>query len=140
MLLEAFPHLTVDVHQPDVTVYVEIRERGAYLHTDQIRGAGGLPVGTSGRAMLLISGGIDSPVAGYMMGKSADWRSRRSTLSARRIRARTRWKRCARSAKRWRRGVGACACLSVRRSPKRSLLSATAARRMCSRRHHAPLH
>ena len=65
----AFPHLTVDVHQPDVTVYVEIRERGAYLHTDQIRGAGGLPVGTSGRAMLLISGGIDSPVAGYMMGK-----------------------------------------------------------------------
>ena len=69
VLLEAFPHLTVDVHQPDVTVYVEIRERGAYLHTDQIRGAGGLPVGTSGRAMLLISGGIDSPVAGYMMGK-----------------------------------------------------------------------
>ena len=45
VLLEAFPHLTVDVHQPDVTVYVEIRERGAYLHTDQIRGAGGLPVG-----------------------------------------------------------------------------------------------
>ena len=69
VLLEAFPHLTVDVHQPDVTVYVEIRERGAYLHTDQIRGAGGLPVGTSGRALLLISGGIDSPVAGYMMGK-----------------------------------------------------------------------
>ncbi|MEY8359003.1 tRNA uracil 4-sulfurtransferase ThiI [Anaerotruncus colihominis] len=69
VLLEAFPHLTVDVHQPDITVYVEIRERGAYLHTDQIRGAGGLPVGTSGRAMLLISGGIDSPVAGYMMGK-----------------------------------------------------------------------
>ena len=69
VLLEAFPHLTVDVHQPDVTVYVEIRERGAYLHTDQIRGAGGLPVGTSGRAMLLISGGIDSPVAGYMIAK-----------------------------------------------------------------------
>lgn len=69
VLLETFPHLMVDVHQPDVTVYVEIRERGAYLHTDQLRGAGGLPVGTSGRAMLLISGGIDSPVAGYMMGK-----------------------------------------------------------------------
>ena len=69
VLLEAFPHLAVDVHQPDVTVYVEIREAGAYLHVDQLHGAGGLPVGTSGRACLLISGGIDSPVAGYMMAK-----------------------------------------------------------------------
>ena len=69
VLLEAFPRLRVDVHHPDVTVYVEIREAGAYLHADQIHGAGGLPVGTSGRAMLLISGGIDSPVAGYMMAK-----------------------------------------------------------------------
>ena len=69
VLLDAFPHLTVDVHNPDVTVYVEIREQAAYLHTDQLHGAGGLPVGTSGRAMLLISGGIDSPVAGYMMAK-----------------------------------------------------------------------
>ncbi|WP_308754548.1 tRNA uracil 4-sulfurtransferase ThiI [uncultured Anaerotruncus sp.] len=68
-LLEAYPRLTVDVHRPDVTVYVEIREVAAYLHTDQIHGAGGLPVGTSGRAMLLISGGIDSPVAGWMMAK-----------------------------------------------------------------------
>ncbi len=68
-LLEAYPHLTVDVHHPDVTVYVEIREKAAYLHTDQLHGAGGLPVGTSGKAMLLISGGIDSPVAGYMMAK-----------------------------------------------------------------------
>lgn len=68
-LLDAFPHLTVNVHEPDVTVYVEIREKAAYLHVDQMRGAGGLPVGTSGSAALLISGGIDSPVAGYMMAK-----------------------------------------------------------------------
>ncbi len=69
VLLDAFPHLTVNVHEPDVTVYVEIREKAAYLHVDQMRGAGGLPVGTSGSAALLISGGIDSPVAGYMMAK-----------------------------------------------------------------------
>lgn len=69
VLLDAFPHLTVDVHEPDVTVYVEIREKAAYVHVDQMRGAGGLPVGTSGSAALLISGGIDSPVAGYMMAK-----------------------------------------------------------------------
>lgn len=69
VLLDAFPHLTVDVHNPDVTVHVEIREKAAYLHVDQKPGAGGLPVGTSGKAMLLISGGIDSPVAGYMMAK-----------------------------------------------------------------------
>ena len=69
VLLDEFPHLTVDVHHPDVTVYVEIRERAAYLHVDQMHGAGGLPVGTSGNAALLISGGIDSPVAGYMMAK-----------------------------------------------------------------------
>ena len=69
VLLEAFPHLKVDVHTPDVIIYVEIREQGAYLHPGQIPGAGGLPVGTSGKALLLISGGIDSPVAGYMMAK-----------------------------------------------------------------------
>ncbi|WP_368183240.1 tRNA uracil 4-sulfurtransferase ThiI [Anaerotruncus rubiinfantis] len=68
-LLEAYPHLKVDVHHPDVTVYVEIREVAAYVHVDQLPGAGGLPVGTSGSAALLISGGIDSPVAGYMMAK-----------------------------------------------------------------------
>ncbi len=50
VLLDAFPHLTVDVHEPDVTVYVEIREKAAYVHVDQMRGAGGLPVGTSGSA------------------------------------------------------------------------------------------
>lgn len=68
-LLGAFPNLRVDVHTPEITVYVEIRERSAYLHIQQIPGAGGLPVGTSGRALLLISGGIDSPVAGYRMAR-----------------------------------------------------------------------
>ena len=69
LLLSKFPHLTVDVHNPDVTVYVEIRDFGAYIHADPIRGAGGIPVGTGGRAAILISGGIDSPVAAYMMAK-----------------------------------------------------------------------
>lgn len=69
VVLDAFSHLTVDVHNPDVTVFVEIRETAAYLHVNQIHGAGGLPIGTSGGAALLISGGIDSPVAGYMMAK-----------------------------------------------------------------------
>ncbi len=68
-ILEACPWLRVDVHQPEVTVRVEIREYGAYLHAGQVRGAGGIPVGTSGRGLLLLSGGIDSPVAGYMMAK-----------------------------------------------------------------------
>ena len=68
-LLSRFPHLRVDVHQPDFTVYVEIRDKNAYIHGPQLDGAGGMPVGSSGRAMLLISGGIDSPVAGYMMAK-----------------------------------------------------------------------
>lgn len=68
-ILEAFPHLKVDVHQPEVTVTVEIRDYAAYIHAKRIPGAGGLPVGSGGKAMLLISGGIDSPVAGYMMAK-----------------------------------------------------------------------
>ena len=68
-LLEAFPHLHVDVHHPDVTVTVEIRDFGAYIHAAQLPGAGGMPVGTGGDCALLISGGIDSPVAAYMMAK-----------------------------------------------------------------------
>lgn len=68
-ILEAFPHLKVDVHQPEVTVTVEIRDYAAYIHAKRIPGAGGLPIGSGGKAMLLISGGIDSPVAGYMMAK-----------------------------------------------------------------------
>lgn len=68
-ILSAFPHLRVDVHTPDVTVFVEIRDFGAYVHADQLPGAGGMPVGTGGRCGILISGGIDSPVAAYMMAK-----------------------------------------------------------------------
>lgn len=69
VILEKFPHLTVDVHHPDVTVYVEIRDYGAYIHSNPVKGAGGIPVGTGGKAAILISGGIDSPVAAYMMAK-----------------------------------------------------------------------
>jgi len=65
-LLDDFPELTVDVISPDFMVYVEIREN-IYLYTEKIYGHRGLPVGTSGKGMLLLSGGIDSPVAGYMM-------------------------------------------------------------------------
>ena len=68
-ILEKYPHLTVDVHNPDVTVTVEIREQHAFVHALKIDGAGGMPVGSSGKAMLLLSGGIDSPVAGYMIAK-----------------------------------------------------------------------
>ena len=61
--------IRVDVRNPEVTVKVEIRERAAYVHAGQFKGAGGIPVGTGGHGMLLLSGGIDSPVAGYMMAK-----------------------------------------------------------------------
>ena len=69
VILEAFPRIRVDVHHPDVIVKVEIREFGAYVSAGQFKGAGGMPVGTNGRGLLLLSGGIDSPVAGYMMAK-----------------------------------------------------------------------
>ena len=69
VILEKFPHLGVDVHDPDVTVRLEIRDNGAYLSAKRIIGAGGMPVGSSGKALLMLSGGIDSPVAGYMMAK-----------------------------------------------------------------------
>ena len=68
-LLSKNPHLKVDVHHPDVIVTVEVRDFAAYVHAGVIHGAGGIPIGSSGKAMLLISGGIDSPVAGYMMAK-----------------------------------------------------------------------
>ena len=61
--------IKVDVHKPDIVVKVEVREHGAYVHAGQFRAAGGLPVGSGGHGMLLLSGGIDSPVAGYMMAK-----------------------------------------------------------------------
>ncbi len=68
-VLEACPRLKVDVNNPEVTVRVEIRERGAYIHAGGIKGAGGMPLGSSGKGLLLLSGGIDSPVAGYMLAK-----------------------------------------------------------------------
>lgn len=68
-ILEQFPHMKVDVHEPDVTVTVEIREKHAFINALRIDGAGGIPVGTGGKGLLLLSGGIDSPVAGYMIAK-----------------------------------------------------------------------
>ena len=69
VILDTCPQMRVDVHHPDVTVKVEIREFGAYISAGQFKGAGGMPVGTNGRGLLLLSGGIDSPVAGYMLAK-----------------------------------------------------------------------
>ncbi len=69
VLLDAYPHLSVDVHNPDLVVNVEIRDYNAYVRGEQINGAGGLPVGTAGNASILISGGIDSPVAAWCMAK-----------------------------------------------------------------------
>lgn len=69
VVLSKFPHLKVDVHNPQVTVRLEVRDNGAYLSAERIVGAGGMPVGSSGKALLMLSGGIDSPVAGYMMAK-----------------------------------------------------------------------
>ena len=68
-LHEAFPHLAVDVHHPELTVYVEVREEAAYVHAPAEPAAGGLPIGMGGRAVSLLSGGIDSPVASYMIAK-----------------------------------------------------------------------
>ena len=67
-ILDAFPETHVDVHKPDVMLHVEVRNE-IYVYSQIIPGAGGMPVGTNGSAMLLLSGGIDSPVAGYMISK-----------------------------------------------------------------------
>lgn len=67
-VLDAFPEMKVDVHHPDVMLHVEIREK-IYIYSIEIPGPGGMPVGSNGKAMLLLSGGIDSPVAGYMIAK-----------------------------------------------------------------------
>lgn len=67
-ILGAFPNLSVDVHEPEIMLNVEIREK-IYIYSKIIQGPGGMPVGTNGKAMLLLSGGIDSPVAGYMIAK-----------------------------------------------------------------------
>ena len=68
-LLDEYPHLSVDVRNPELTVTVEVRDHDIFVHANQLRGAGGMPVGTAGRAALMVSGGIDSPVAGWMMAK-----------------------------------------------------------------------
>ena len=68
-LLKNYSHLSVDVHNPDLVVTVEVRDFAAYVRAGQLHGAGGMPVGTGGRASILISGGIDSPVAAWMMAK-----------------------------------------------------------------------
>ncbi len=68
-ILSVCPRLRVNVHDPEITVRVEVRDRAAYIHAGQFKGAGGLPVGTNGKGLLLLSGGIDSPVAGWMMAK-----------------------------------------------------------------------
>lgn len=68
-ILSKTPHLSVDVHNPDAIVTVEVRDFGAYIHCENDVGAGGMPYGSNGKACLLLSGGIDSPVAGYMMAR-----------------------------------------------------------------------
>ena len=68
-LADRFPDTKVDVHEPELTVHVEIRDYSAYVHGPAVRGAGGMPVGSNGRAVTLLSGGIDSPVSSYMIAK-----------------------------------------------------------------------
>ena len=68
-ILRELPHFSVNVHEPDIELRVEIRAEGTYIMSEIIYGPGGLPVGTAGKSMLLLSGGIDSPVAGYLMMK-----------------------------------------------------------------------
>ncbi len=68
-ILSKFPHLRVDVKNPDILVTIEIREKFAFIRGNQTKGAGGMPTGTAGKSAILISGGIDSPVAAYMMAK-----------------------------------------------------------------------
>ena len=68
-LSEAFPDVAVDVHDPELTVHVEIRDLAAYVHSAPVPGAGGMPVGSNGRAVTLLSGGIDSPVSTYMIAR-----------------------------------------------------------------------
>jgi thiamine biosynthesis protein ThiI len=69
VILSKNPHLAVDVKNPEIIVNIEVREAGAYVYAEKLSGQGGMPTGSSGKAMLLLSGGIDSPVAGYMMAK-----------------------------------------------------------------------
>ena len=66
---DAYPNLTADMHHPQLTVHVEVRDYEAFVHADPVEGAGGLPIGVGGRALSLLSGGIDSPVASWMIAK-----------------------------------------------------------------------
>ena len=66
---DAYPNLTADMHDPDIVVHVEVRDYEAFVHADPVEGAGGLPIGVGGRALSLLSGGIDSPVASWMIAK-----------------------------------------------------------------------
>ena len=68
-LQEAFPDCTVDVHEPELVVHIEVRDLAAYVHAQPVSGAGGMPVGSNGTAVTLLSGGIDSPVSTYMIAK-----------------------------------------------------------------------
>ena len=68
-LSDAYPDTAVDVHNPELTVHIEVRDLAAYVHATPVHGAGGLPVGSSGTAVTLLSGGIDSPVSSYMIAK-----------------------------------------------------------------------
>ena len=68
-LAEAYPHCEVDVHNPELTVVLEVRDLAAYVHAQPVNGAGGMPVGSNGVAVTLLSGGIDSPVSSYMIAK-----------------------------------------------------------------------
>ena len=68
-LHDMFPHLKPDMHTPELTIHIEVRDLAAYVHGPALRGAGGLPVGAGGRMVTLLSGGIDSPVASYMIAK-----------------------------------------------------------------------
>ena len=68
-LSEAYPDTAVDVHQPELTVHIEVRDLAAYVHASPVQGAGGMPVGSNGVAVTLLSGGIDSPVSSYMIAK-----------------------------------------------------------------------
>ncbi len=69
ILLDTFPEMKVDVHHPEMMLHVEVRENCINIYSKEIPGPGGMPIGTNGKAMLLLSGGIDSPVAGYMIAK-----------------------------------------------------------------------
>ena len=69
LLAEAYPNVQVDVHEPELTVHLEVRDLAAYVHATPIPGAGGMPVGSNGVAVSLLSGGIDSPVSTYMIAK-----------------------------------------------------------------------